>query len=53
MIAVFSVKTMIRPLFTYSSVTLTLTAYDENKLHIFVRQILMTITGPVNTDNIW
>jgi hypothetical protein len=46
-------ETMIRPVVTYSSETWTLTAKDENSLHIFERQILRKISGPVNTDNIW
>jgi len=44
---------MIRPVVTYSSETLTLTAKDENNLRIFERQILRKIFGLVNTDNIW
>ena len=46
-------KTIIRPVVTYSSETWTLTAKDENNLHIFERQILRKIYGPVNIDNIW
>jgi hypothetical protein len=46
-------KTMIRPVVTYSSETGTLTAKDENNLHIFERKILSKIFGPVNIDNIW
>jgi hypothetical protein len=46
-------KTMIRPVVTYSSETWTLTAKDENNLHIFERQILRKMFGPVNTDNMW
>ena len=45
-------KTMIRPVFMYSSETWTLTATDENNLRIFERQILRKIFGPVNIDNI-
>jgi hypothetical protein len=45
-------KTIIRPAVTYSSETWTITAKDEN-LHIFERQILRKIFGPVNIDNIW
>jgi len=30
-----------------------LTAKDENNLHIFERQILRKIFGPVNIDNVW
>jgi hypothetical protein len=45
-------KTIIRPVITYSSETLTLTAKDENNLRIFERQILRKIFGPVNIDNI-
>jgi len=41
-------KTMIRPVFTYSSETWTLTTKDENNLRIFERQILKKIFGPVN-----
>jgi len=37
----------------YSSQTWTLTAKDENNLHIFERQILRKIFGPVNIDIIW
>jgi len=44
---------MIRPVFTYSSETWTLTTKDENNLHIFERQILRKIFGPVNIDSIW
>jgi hypothetical protein len=44
---------MIRPVVTYASETWTLTAKDENSLHIFERQILRKIFGPVNIDNIW
>jgi hypothetical protein len=46
-------KTIIRPVVTYSSETLTLTAKDENNLRIFERQILRKIFGPVNIENIW
>jgi len=46
-------KMMIRPVVTYSSETWTLTATDENNLHIFERQILRKTFGPVNTDSIW
>jgi hypothetical protein len=46
-------KTIIRPVVTDSSETLTLTAKDENNLRIFERQILRKIFGPVNIDNIW
>ena len=46
-------KTMIRPVVTYSSETWTLTAKDENNLHIFERQLLRKIFGPVNIDNVW
>jgi hypothetical protein len=46
-------KVIIRPVVTYSSETLTLTAEDENNLHIFERQILRKIFGPVNIDNTW
>jgi hypothetical protein len=46
-------NTMTRPVVTYSSETWTLTAKDENKLHIFERQILRKILGPINIDNIW
>jgi len=44
---------MIRPVVTYSSENWTLTAKDENNLHIFERQIWRKILGPVNIDNIW
>jgi hypothetical protein len=44
---------MIRPVVTYWSETWTVTAKDENNLHIFERQILRKISGPVNNDNIW
>jgi len=37
----------------YAAETWTLTAKDENNLHIFERQILRKIFGPVNIDNIW
>jgi hypothetical protein len=37
----------------YLSETWTLTAKDENNLHIFERQILRKISGPVNIDYIW
>jgi len=43
---------MIRPVVTYSSETWTLIAKEENNLHIFERQILRKIFGPVNIDNI-
>jgi hypothetical protein len=46
-------KTMIRPVVTYSTETWSLTAKGENSLHIFERQILRKIFGPVNIDNIW
>ena len=46
-------KMMIRPVVTYSSETLTLTAKDENNLRIFERQILREIFGPLNIDNMW
>jgi hypothetical protein len=46
-------KTMIRPVFVYSSETWTVTAEDENNLRIFERQILRKIFCPVNVDNIW
>jgi hypothetical protein len=45
-------KTIIRPVFTDSSETWTLTAKDENNLRILERQILRKIFGPVNIDNI-
>jgi hypothetical protein len=45
-------KTMTRPVVTYSSETWTLTAKDENNLHIFERQILRKIFGPINIGNI-
>jgi len=44
---------MIRPVITYSSETWTLTTNDENNPHIFERQILRKIFGPVRIDNIW
>jgi hypothetical protein len=44
---------MIRPVVTYSSDTWTLIANEENNLHIFERQILRKIFGPVNTDSVW
>ena len=44
-------KTMIRPVVTYSSETLKLTAKNENNLRSFERQILRKIFGPVSTDN--
>jgi len=43
----------IRPVIIYSSETWTLTAKDENNLCMLERQILRTIFGPINTDNIW
>jgi len=43
----------IRPVVPYSSETWILTAKDKNNLHIFERQILKKIFGPVNIDNIW
>jgi hypothetical protein len=46
-------KTIIRPAVAYLSETWTLTAKDENNLHIFEGQILRKIFGPVNIDNIW
>jgi hypothetical protein len=52
-IKIYTYKTMIRPVVTYSSETWTLTAKDENNLRIFERQILRKIYGPVNIDNIW
>jgi hypothetical protein len=45
-------KTMTRPVVMYSSETWTLTAKDKNNLHIFKRQILRNIFGPINIDNI-
>jgi len=44
-------KTIIRPVVTYSSETLT--AKDENNLRIFESQILRKVSGLVNIDNIW
>ena len=41
------------PVISYSSETWTLTTKDEKNLHIFERQILRKILGPVNIDNIW
>ena len=38
-------KTIIRPVLSYSSETWTLTAKDENNLHIFERQIQRKIWG--------
>jgi hypothetical protein len=35
------------------SETWTLTAKDENNLHIFERHILKKKFGPVNIDNMW
>jgi len=46
-------KTMIRPVVTYLSETWNFTAKYENNLHIFERQILKKIFGPVNIDNVW
>jgi len=46
-------KTIIRSVLMYAAETWTLTAKDENNLHIFERQILRKIFGPVNIDNIW
>jgi len=46
-------KTIIRPVVTYSSVTWSLTAKDENNLRIFERQLPRKIFGPVNADNVW
>ena len=46
-------KTMIRPVVTYLSQTWTVTAKDENNLHIFERRILRKIFGPLNIDNVW
>jgi hypothetical protein len=46
-------KTITRPVVTYSSETWTLTAKDEDNLHIFERQILRIIFGSVNIENIW
>jgi hypothetical protein len=44
---------IIRSVVTYSSVTWTITAKDENNLRVFERQILWKIFGPVNIDNVW
>jgi hypothetical protein len=44
---------MIRPVVTYLSETWTLTAKDENNLHIFERQKLRKIFSPVNIYNVW
>ena len=44
---------MIRPVVTYLSETWALAAKDENNLRIFERQILRTMFGLVNIDNIW
>ena len=44
--------TIIRPADTYSSETWTLTAKDENNLHISERQVQRNIFGPVSVDNI-
>jgi hypothetical protein len=41
------------PVVTYLSETWTLTAKDENKLHIFERQILRKIFVPANIDTVW
>jgi hypothetical protein len=46
-------KTIIRSVLMYPAETWTLTSKDENNLHIFERQILRKIFGPVNIDNIW
>jgi hypothetical protein len=47
-------KTIIRQtVVTYASENWTLTAKYENNLRIFERQILRTIFGPVDIDNIW
>jgi len=46
-------KMMIRPVVRYSSEIWTLTAKDENNLHISERQILRKTFGPVNIDNVW
>jgi hypothetical protein len=46
-------KKKIRPAVMYSLEIWTLTAKDENNLHIFERQILRKIFGPVNIDNTW
>ena len=39
--------------YTNHSFQITLAAKDENKVHIFERQTLRKISGPVNIDNMW
>jgi hypothetical protein len=45
-------QTITRSVVTYLWETWTLTAKDENNLHVFERQILRKIFGAVNVDNI-
>jgi len=52
-IKIYTYKTMIRPVVTYSSENWTLTAKDKNNLRIFEKQILRKIFGSVNIDNVW
>jgi len=45
-------KTIIRPFITYS-LDLDFNSKDENNRHIYERQTLRNIFGPVIIDNIW
>jgi hypothetical protein len=49
----FGLSSSLRPVVTQSSEAWTLTTKDEKNLHIFERQIIRKIFGPVDIDNIW
>ena len=46
-------KTLIRPVITYGSETLTLKKSDENLLRIFERKILRNIYGPIQDGDVY
>ena len=46
-------KTLIKPILTYASETWTMTEADIQRLHVFERNILRKIFGPVNDGIRW
>jgi hypothetical protein len=46
-------KTLVRPIFTYTAGTWTMTKNDERRLRIFERKILHRIYGPIYEGGQW